>query len=126
MRLPVEKTEIAPRNGIGHQRQVAQRGCQQGLQRLALALVELLGKLLETRARKRLSDAVRGLVALVPKTARRVTGDHEADVPVDGYQWMFRQGATAGLIPTNDGLTCVFAGASPGRSGPPPTDCIAC
>ncbi len=35
----------------------------------------LLGKLLETRARKRLSDAVRGLVALVPKTARRVNAD---------------------------------------------------
>ncbi len=35
----------------------------------------LLGKLLETRARKRLSDAVRGLVALVPKTARRVNTD---------------------------------------------------
>ncbi len=32
----------------------------------------LLGKLLETRARKRLSDAVRGLMSLVPKTARRV------------------------------------------------------
>ncbi len=35
----------------------------------------LLGKLLETRARKRLSDAVRGLVALVPKTARRLNAD---------------------------------------------------
>ncbi len=35
----------------------------------------LLGKLLETRARKRLSDAVRGLVALAPKTARRVNAD---------------------------------------------------
>jgi Cu+-exporting ATPase len=35
----------------------------------------LLGKLLETRARKRLSDAVRGLVALVPKTARRAHDD---------------------------------------------------
>ena len=44
----------------------------------------LLGKFLETRARRRLSDAVRGLVALVPKTARRVGPDgSEADVPVE-------------------------------------------
>nr|WP_276082555.1 copper-translocating P-type ATPase [Nannocystis poenicansa] len=43
----------------------------------------LLGKLLETRARRRLSDAVRGLVALAPKTARRVTDGREDDVPVE-------------------------------------------
>jgi Cu+-exporting ATPase len=43
----------------------------------------LLGKLMETRARGRLSDAVRGLVALAPKTARRVRGQLEEDVPVE-------------------------------------------
>ncbi|WP_437832042.1 heavy metal translocating P-type ATPase [Sorangium sp. So ce1153] len=41
----------------------------------------LLGKLLETRARKRLTDAVRGLVALQPRTARRLRGDLEEEVP---------------------------------------------
>ncbi|WP_437723547.1 heavy metal translocating P-type ATPase [Sorangium sp. So ce861] len=41
----------------------------------------LLGKLLETRARKRLTDAVRGLVALQPKTARRLRGDLEEEIP---------------------------------------------
>jgi Cu+-exporting ATPase len=49
----------------------------------AIITFMLLGKLLETRARKRLTDAVRGLVALQPKTARRVRGDVEEDVPVD-------------------------------------------
>ncbi len=44
----------------------------------------LLGKLLETRARKQLSDAVRGLVALVPKTARRVShAGTTTDVAID-------------------------------------------
>lgn len=44
----------------------------------------LLGKFLETRARKRLSDAVRGLIALVPKTARRIDADGtEAEVSVE-------------------------------------------
>ncbi len=48
----------------------------------AIVSFVLLGKLLETRARKRLSDAVRGLVALVPKTARRIEQDQEVDVDV--------------------------------------------
>jgi Cu+-exporting ATPase len=43
----------------------------------------LLGKLMETRARGRLSDAVRGLIALAPRTARRVRGEIEEDVPVE-------------------------------------------
>lgn len=42
----------------------------------------LLGKTLEARARKRLSDAVRGLLALQPKMARRVRGDDEEEIPI--------------------------------------------
>jgi Cu+-exporting ATPase len=42
----------------------------------------LLGKTLETRARKRLADAVRGLVALQPKLARRVRAEKEEEVAV--------------------------------------------
>ncbi len=49
----------------------------------AILAFVLLGKLLETRARKRLSDAVRGLVALVPSHATRLRGDEEETVPVD-------------------------------------------
>ncbi|WP_437594270.1 heavy metal translocating P-type ATPase [Sorangium sp. So ce1000] len=45
----------------------------------AIVTFVLIGKLLETRARKRLADAVRGLVALQPKTARRVRGDGDAE-----------------------------------------------
>jgi 2-polyprenyl-6-methoxyphenol hydroxylase-like FAD-dependent oxidoreductase len=36
---------------------------------------------------------------------------------VDGYEWIFRPDACAGVIPTNDGQACVFAAASPGRIG---------
>lgn len=44
----------------------------------------LLGKFLETRARKRLSDAVRGLIALVPKTAHRIESNGtETEVSVE-------------------------------------------
>ncbi|WP_437483028.1 heavy metal translocating P-type ATPase [Sorangium sp. So ce1014] len=47
----------------------------------AIITFVLLGKLLETRARKRLTDAVRGLVALQPRTARRLRGDLEEEIP---------------------------------------------
>jgi len=36
------------------------------------------------------------------------------DAP-DGYHWYFRDGAAAGVIPTNDGLACVFAATSAER-----------
>lgn len=42
----------------------------------------LLGKTLETRARKHLADAVRGLVALQPKTARRLRGTRDENVAI--------------------------------------------
>jgi 2-polyprenyl-6-methoxyphenol hydroxylase-like FAD-dependent oxidoreductase len=36
---------------------------------------------------------------------------------VDGYEWNFRPDAASGVIPTNDGLTCVFASATGRRIG---------
>jgi flavin-dependent dehydrogenase len=33
-----------------------------------------------------------------------------AGLPDDRYRWFYRPGATAGVIPTNDGLACVWAG----------------
>jgi Cu+-exporting ATPase len=43
----------------------------------------LLGKLLETRARRRLADAVRGLMDLQPKMARRIRGESEEEVHIE-------------------------------------------
>jgi 2-polyprenyl-6-methoxyphenol hydroxylase-like FAD-dependent oxidoreductase len=42
---------------------------------------------------------------------------------VTGYEWNFRPDAASGVIPTNDGLACVFASATArriGRGGPGP------
>lgn len=36
-------------------------------------------------------------------------------LPAGGYEWAYGDGAAAGLIPTNDGETCVFVGTSPER-----------
>jgi flavin-dependent dehydrogenase len=34
------------------------------------------------------------------------------DLPLDGNRWYYRPGMGAGVIPTNDGLTCLFASVS--------------
>ena len=53
----------------------------------AILTFVLLGKLLETRARRRLSDSVRALVALVPASAHRLgEGDLEEAVPLAEIQ----------------------------------------
>jgi flavin-dependent dehydrogenase len=39
-----------------------------------------------------------------------------AGLPVGGYEWFYRPGFSAGAIPTNDGLTCVFAGTTAARA----------
>jgi len=49
--------------------------------------------------------------------ASAVVYGYWADVATDGYEWIFRPDACAGVIPTNDGLACVFAGATPARIG---------
>jgi flavin-dependent dehydrogenase len=38
-----------------------------------------------------------------------------SDLPTVGYEWAYGGGVAAGLIPTNEGLTCVFVGTAPGR-----------
>jgi flavin-dependent dehydrogenase len=37
------------------------------------------------------------------------------DLATDGYEWFFRPGGAAGVIPTNDSHACVFVGTSPTR-----------
>jgi 2-polyprenyl-6-methoxyphenol hydroxylase-like FAD-dependent oxidoreductase len=35
----------------------------------------------------------------------------------EGYEWVYTPRAVAGVIPTNDGQTCIFAGGKPARIG---------
>jgi flavin-dependent dehydrogenase len=46
-----------------------------------------------------------------------VTYGYWSNVETDGYEWIFRPNACAGVIPTNGGLVCVFAAAKTARIG---------
>jgi Cu+-exporting ATPase len=48
-----------------------------------ITVLVLLGQVLELRARERTSGAIKALLGLAPKTARRIAGDDETDVPLD-------------------------------------------
>lgn len=49
------------------------------------------------------------------RTAGAVLYRYYASLDTAGYEWAYGNGAAAGLIPTNDGLTCVFVGTAPER-----------
>jgi flavin-dependent dehydrogenase len=47
--------------------------------------------------------------------AAAATYGYWTDLDIDGFVWIFRPDACSGLIPTNDGRVCVFAGGSTER-----------
>lgn len=49
------------------------------------------------------------------RSAGAVLYRYYGGLPTVGYEWAYGTGVAAGLIPTNDGLTCVFVGTAPGR-----------
>ena len=49
------------------------------------------------------------------RSAGAVLYRYYAELPTIGYEWAYGAGVAAGLIPTNDGLTCVFVGTAPQR-----------
>jgi 2-polyprenyl-6-methoxyphenol hydroxylase-like FAD-dependent oxidoreductase len=78
------------------------------------------------------ADGRESMVAAEVGASIEVSGRHAgayfygywADLPTDGYEWFYSPEVTAGLIPTNGGLTCLFVGADParvGRGGPTPS-----
>ncbi|WP_158971459.1 heavy metal translocating P-type ATPase [Chachezhania sediminis] len=48
-----------------------------------ILVLVLIGQVMELAARERTGDAIRALMDLAPKTARRVRGDREEDVPLE-------------------------------------------
>jgi flavin-dependent dehydrogenase len=49
------------------------------------------------------------------RSASAVFYSYWSGIPVDGYEFFYRPGVSAGLIPTNDEQTCVWVGMPAGR-----------
>lgn len=65
--------------------------------------------------RSTVATHTRARVRLRGRTAGAVLYRYCASLDTAGYEWAYGNGAAAGLIPTNDGLTCVFVGTTPRR-----------
>ncbi len=69
------------------------------------------------------ADGLRSRVARLTGAAAEHAAGHAAacvfgywpDIEAEGYHWHYRLGAAAGVIPTNDGETCVFVGVPASR-----------
>jgi flavin-dependent dehydrogenase len=71
------------------------------------------------------ADGIRSTVARNVDAPYTRVGQHTgasvygywSDVATDGFEWVFRPDAFAGVIPTNNGQACVFVGGQPARLG---------
>jgi 2-polyprenyl-6-methoxyphenol hydroxylase-like FAD-dependent oxidoreductase len=58
--------------------------------------------------RSTMAGLVRAPVELWGRHAAGVIYGYWPDLELDGYHWYYREGVSAGAIPTNDGRSCVF------------------
>ena len=61
----------------------------------------------------RLMVATRWRPTVVPEPAAAYVYGYWPAGDLDGYHWYYGDGLSAGVIPTNDGLACVFVGGPP-------------
>ena len=61
------------------------------------------------------ADEVRAAVERRGTSAGAVLYRYHAGLDAAGYEWAYGPGTAAGMIPTNDGLTCVFVSTTPER-----------
>ncbi|MDZ5619648.1 NAD(P)/FAD-dependent oxidoreductase [Nocardioides bizhenqiangii] len=67
--------------------------------------------------RSTIAEAVGARAERMGVSTGATTYGYWPDLDIAGYQWNFRPDAASGVIPTNDGLTCVFASATAPRIG---------
>jgi flavin-dependent dehydrogenase len=65
--------------------------------------------------RSSVAQQVRAPVLRAGRAASALLYRYVSDLPTVGYEWAYGVGAAAGLIPTNDGATCVFVATTPAR-----------
>ncbi|HEY2300029.1 MAG TPA: NAD(P)/FAD-dependent oxidoreductase [Jatrophihabitans sp.] len=65
--------------------------------------------------RSTVADAVDAPVRWRGRFGSAILYRHFEDIPASGYEWGYGPGAAAGVLPTNDSMTCVFVGTTPQR-----------
>ena len=68
-------------------------------------------------ARSTVADRVEAPIERAGTGATAVVYGYWSHLATDGYEWVYRPRAMAGIIPTNNGQACVFAASTPARIG---------
>jgi 2-polyprenyl-6-methoxyphenol hydroxylase-like FAD-dependent oxidoreductase len=71
--------------------------------------------------RSTVASGVGARTLLAGTRAGRIRYGYWRNLDTDGYEWFYSPGHTAGMIPTNDDLTCVFLGHPEPNPDVPPT-----
>lgn len=61
----------------------------------------------------RVADSVGASIVRQTEKGSATLYGYYPGIPNEGYRWLFTKGCQSGLIPTNDGLHCVFASCRP-------------
>ena len=62
--------------------------------------------------RSTVADALGAVVERRTAPGGAVLFRYHAELPATGYEWAYGPGVASGMLPTNDGLTCVFVGTT--------------
>jgi flavin-dependent dehydrogenase len=65
--------------------------------------------------RSTIAERVDAPIERIGTGATAVVYGYWSGLDTDGYEWIYRPNAVAGIIPTNHGESCVFVGTAPGR-----------
>ena len=65
--------------------------------------------------RSRVAEQVGATTTWRGRTSSAVLYRYVEDPQADGYEWTYGAGAAAGIIPTNDGASCLFVSTTPAR-----------
>jgi flavin-dependent dehydrogenase len=68
--------------------------------------------------RSAMADLVEAPVVRSGRSGGAFLYRYHANLDAAGYEWAYGDGASAGFLPTNDGLTCVFVGTRPDHLRP--------
>ncbi|GAA0959243.1 NAD(P)/FAD-dependent oxidoreductase [Virgisporangium aurantiacum] len=68
-------------------------------------------------ARSTVAECVGAAAESMGRSVAALTYGYWMGLATEGFEWNFRSGAASGAIPTNDGMTCVYASSTPRRIG---------
>lgn len=109
IRVPARVTRVLTDGGSVRGIEGVDRGSRTAFRATARLIIGADGR------NSTIAAAVDAPIRLRGTASGAVVYGHFSGLPRDRYHWAYRPGVAAGVVPTNDGLACVWAGTSTAR-----------